>query len=390
MRHLASGHWVLLILAVLVCCGGVAMGRVSVLAESPPPLADAQSRTGPTPPPLVLARDRAKAAEPSVRALDATTLPAPAYHWWHGCGPTSVGMVLGYYDGLGYVDLIPGSAEQQTYEVNQAIASGGDASDPFPPGSERHYEDYASPQDHAPEMWPDAYITAGREPHANDSIADHMYTSRSSWNNYYGWSWASHLGPAFVAYVNQRNPAYAPTYQLYVGANLNWPTLTGEIDAGRPMVFLVDTDGNGGTDHFVTVIGYRATPQQQYACLDTWYSEVRWEDFRPMAPGAPWGVWGAWALHLAPVPRYVLDVTTRGEGAVTRVPDEPSYAQGVTVTLTAVPSSGWAFGGWDGDATGSANPLVVTMTRDRTVAAWFYDPTTLQRRLYLPVAHRPG
>lgn len=32
----------------------------------------------------------------------------PAYIWHDGCAPTSLGMILGYYDGHGFPELIPG------------------------------------------------------------------------------------------------------------------------------------------------------------------------------------------------------------------------------------------------------------------------------------------
>jgi len=367
-----------------LCAPGLAV-RPAPLAAGSPFVADAPSRTGPTPPPEVLARDLAKAAEQAADLLGAATLPVPAYYWRHGCGPTALGMVIGYYDGQGYPDLILGSAATQTYQVNQAIASGGDSFAPFAPGNERHYEDYARPQDYAPLMRLDDYLAAGRIPHANDSIADWMYTSRSTHANYYGWSWSNHVGPAFVSYVDQRNPAYAPSYQLwYMGYGLSWSILTGEIDAGRPMVFLVDTDANGGTDHFVTVIGYRTSPRLQYASLDTWYATVRWENFEAIAGGVPWGIWGGWAFSLTPPPRYTLEIAISGSGAVTRAPDEPTYAPGTPVALTAIPAPGWAFGGWGGDASGSANPLTLTMTSDKRLTALFYDPTTLRPRAWLP------
>jgi len=92
----------------------------------------------------------------------------------------------------------------------------------------------------------------------------------------------------------------SPTYRTYHMTNgtLGWPVLTEEMDAGRPMVFLVDTDADGVTDHFVTVIGYREDPRRQYACLDTWDTAIHWYDFAEIAPGQPWGVWGGWAFGI--------------------------------------------------------------------------------------------
>lgn len=265
-----------------------------------------QSKTGPTPPPKVIARDARKPTDRAQDVLSQVTLAVPAYFWRHGCGPTAVGMVIGYYDTIGYDDLIPGSALLQTDEVNQAIASGGGSGEPYPPGAEHHYEDYARPEDSPPNLLPDDYITSGRTPHADDSLADYMHTSKSTRGNYYGWTWSVDIGRAFVDYVNKRNPAYRPNYLPFFSAlgTMTWDVLISEIDAGRPMVFLVDSDEDGQTDHFVTVIGYRTNPSRQYGCWDTWSTtKVRWENFAPMAPGVPWGIWGGWAFRLtAPTP----------------------------------------------------------------------------------------
>lgn len=58
-------------------------------------------------------------------------------------------------------------------------------------------------------------------------------------------------------------------------------------------------------------------------------------------------------------------------GAVLRQPELPSYALNSTVTLTAVPTNGYAFIGWTGQATGHANPLLLTMDGHKTVTAKF-------------------
>ncbi len=65
----------------------------------------------------------------------------PGYEWRHGCGPTAIGMVIGYHDTHGFDALIPGDASTQTSEVDQAIASERS------PGDPGHYEDYSLPYD---------------------------------------------------------------------------------------------------------------------------------------------------------------------------------------------------------------------------------------------------
>ena len=118
----------LIVLAVLVLTGPAG------LADE---LDDRQLiTTGPEPPAIVVERDREKARRPIRPAgTEVVISGVPPYFWRHGCGPTAVGMVIGYYDGQGYDDLIPGCAFTQTGDVDQAIASQGDASNP------RHYED---------------------------------------------------------------------------------------------------------------------------------------------------------------------------------------------------------------------------------------------------------
>jgi hypothetical protein len=70
---------------------------------------------------------------------------------------------------------------------------------------------------------------------------------------------------------------------------------------------------------------------------------------------------------------YTLSVATQGAGTGTVSVDPPTgpYAAGTIVTLTPVPGAGSVFGGWSGDATGSANPLLLVMDADKAVSATF-------------------
>jgi oligopeptide transport system substrate-binding protein len=258
-----------------------------------------QSKTGPIPPVEVIQHDSLKVADRAEDILSQVVLPVPAYAWRHGCGPTALGMLLGYYDSNGFADLVSGSALTQTDAVNQMIASGGNTDSPNLPGTEHHFEDYALPIDNYPNMLPDNYLASGRIVHAADSLADFMKTSESTAGNYYGWSWSKDVGPAFASYVKRQNPGYNPTYQLYYSTSLTWSRLTSEIDAGHPMVFLVDTNGDDSSDHFVPVIGYRTSPTLQYASWDTWSTTtVRWQNFKEMESGVSWGIWGGWTFRI--------------------------------------------------------------------------------------------
>ena len=233
-------------------------------------------------------------------------LTGPAYTWRHGCGPTALSMVVGYYDVKGFDDLVEGDAWTQTEAVNQMIASGGGGNtgygEPFPPGEEGHFEDYADPRDTMSNLLTDAYITDERVPHADDSLADYIHTSRSAEGYPYGWSNTTFMGSAFVDYFHRDYPdveVLSKGYDTLHSKTLTWDVLVGEIDAGRPMVFLVDSSGDGHTDHYVTIIGYREGTPRMYAMWDTWYTTVRWANFAPMAAGVPWGVYAGWSYNVS-------------------------------------------------------------------------------------------
>jgi len=68
---------------------------------------------------------------------------------------------------------------------------------------------------------------------------------------------------------------------------------------------------------------------------------------------------------------YTLTVDTVGSGTVIKDPNLTAYPEGSVVTLTAVPSAGWSFSEWSGDASGNNNPINITMDNNKTVIAIF-------------------
>lgn len=70
---------------------------------------------------------------------------------------------------------------------------------------------------------------------------------------------------------------------------------------------------------------------------------------------------------------FTLNVTTTGTGSgtVSKNPDSVSYHSGTIVQLTATPAVGSTFAGWSGDASGTANPLSVTMTGTKNITGTF-------------------
>jgi uncharacterized repeat protein (TIGR02543 family) len=63
--------------------------------------------------------------------------------------------------------------------------------------------------------------------------------------------------------------------------------------------------------------------------------------------------------------------TTANPSAGGSVTGGGSYNAGAVATVTAAPAAGYTFAGWSGDVTGTINPVTVTLTANRSVAANF-------------------
>ncbi|QIL77940.1 hypothetical protein G7064_05245 [Hymenobacter sp. HDW8] len=74
-----------------------------------------------------------------------------------------------------------------------------------------------------------------------------------------------------------------------------------------------------------------------------------------------------------PPTTYTLTTTASPTvgGSIGRSPNATSYASGTVVSLTATPAAGYTFTGWSGDATGTTNPLAVTMSANKSITATF-------------------
>jgi hypothetical protein len=79
--------------------------------------------------------------------------------------------------------------------------------------------------------------------------------------------------------------------------------------------------------------------------------------------------------------QVALTLLITGGGHVTANPSANAYALNQTVTLTAVPDSGQSFVNWTGDASGSQNPLSISMSQSRVITANFSSHPALRASL---------
>ena len=69
--------------------------------------------------------------------------------------------------------------------------------------------------------------------------------------------------------------------------------------------------------------------------------------------------------------KYTLTIASSSGGTTNPSPGTYSYDSGTSVTITAIPNSGYTFSGWSGDASGTSNPLTITMNGNKSITANF-------------------
>ncbi len=75
--------------------------------------------------------------------------------------------------------------------------------------------------------------------------------------------------------------------------------------------------------------------------------------------------------------QYTLSTSAGTGGTIDPAPGTHTYDEGEVVDVTATASADYRFGGWSGDASGTTNPVGVTMDSDKTVTANFIRQYTL-------------
>jgi len=69
--------------------------------------------------------------------------------------------------------------------------------------------------------------------------------------------------------------------------------------------------------------------------------------------------------------QYTLTIAAGTGGTTDPEPRAYTYDDGTEVSITAVPDSGYEFTGWGGDASGTTNPITITMNSDKSITANF-------------------
>jgi len=94
-------------------------------------------------------------------------------------------------------------------------------------------------------------------------------------------------------------------------------------------------------------------------------SEATWGT--PVNPYA-----GGWDVFITKLnTTYSLTITAGSGGTTDPSPGNYTYDEGTEVAITAKPDSGYEFSGWSGDASGTTNPITITMDSNKSIKANF-------------------
>lgn len=192
----------------------------------------------------------------------------PSYDWQDGCGPTAIGMLVGYWNTK--INLFDGAYRDMV-------------------SSPEHWNDYAYPVD-TDSIQPDKSEHPPGDEHQDNSIADFLKTSQSRYGLKYGVTDYSNIVSGLENYVTSRG--YSATVKTVNNDMLS--VFKSEIDAGRPVALLVNV--GDVPNHLVVGIGYSG---DKYLCHTAMGIGNVWFDFDVRNRAKSWSVWSMVTLDIS-------------------------------------------------------------------------------------------
>jgi uncharacterized repeat protein (TIGR02543 family) len=172
-------------------------------------------------------------------------------------------------------------------------------------------------------------------------------------------------GAAYVTGETQSNnfPTQNPIQGTYAGGEDVF--ITKVNSAGDALVYSTYLSGSG--DDYGRGIAVD-TQGAAYVTGETWSTDFPMQD--PIQ-GSIAGLIEAFITKLNFSFVYSLTITTGSGGTTNPSPGTHNYDFGEEVPVTAIPNSGYQFSGWSGDASGTSNPITITMDSDKSITANF-------------------
>ncbi len=173
--------------------------------------------------------------------------------------------------------------------------------------------------------------------------------------------------------------SYAPDYSwwgtpYYTTETSFYTQLATSMSQGQPAGVWVSVSGGGG-GHTIVADGWQSGTSVYHLNYGWTYVANGWYT---MPTGMPdYGFVEAAVVNVYPIAtNYTLTTETTGSGTVSNLPTGTSHRQGAHVLVTATPSAGSIFDHWEGDVSGTSNPLRVIMDGNKTARAVFQTATT--------------
>jgi uncharacterized repeat protein (TIGR02543 family) len=165
--------------------------------------------------------------------------------------------------------------------------------------------------------------------------------------------------------------------------SIDFPTqnpIQGSI-AGANDVFIVKVNASGSALIYSTYLGGVATDCGRGVAVDSegaayvtgYTNSIGFPTKSPIQgtiAGYEYDAFIAKLNFTGPV-TYSITITAGSGGTTDPSPGTYTYDEGTEVTIRAIPNSGYTFSGWSGAASGTANPITMTMDSDKSVTASF-------------------
>ena len=165
--------------------------------------------------------------------------------------------------------------------------------------------------------------------------------------------------------VEVRNAA-TMAFVMTIGLPVATAPLGISVDPSGPSVYVVSVPRPNTTNGFATLIDGTTNTVVQAITISR----------NPMV----FGSFVASTRPIPPPPQFVLSLNKVGSGRIEAGPEPLAggkYSAGTPVNLKAIPDAGFAFTGWSGDCSGTADTCTVVMDRPRNVTATFMAQYTL-------------
>jgi len=212
---------------------------------------------------------------------------------WRGSAATAGGMVLGYWDGRGYPNFVSGGADTQNADVNNMIATS------------QHYNDYSLPDDSGGGPVQGDESEPGGTPHPDNCLADFMQTSWSAHNLHWCETDVNLVDNGMAGYAHYMGYSGATAHnEAWNSISISFADYKAEIDANRPVVLYIDSDGDGVRDLFVTGTGYNddSPTSPVYYYYNTLDGAEHSDDFDKVTNGVTGGIFYMTFFNPGPLP----------------------------------------------------------------------------------------